>query len=81
MTTSIPDHIYDALFRPLSAATTSDSVLGRPNHNRTLLRAMLGPGLGITINEKLVRARSTGYTQDAWRNPQWRGEDASLREW
>ena len=45
------------------------------------LRVTPGPGLGITINEKLVRERSDAYTQDAWRNPQWRGEDGSLREW
>ncbi|KAG1862461.1 enolase C-terminal domain-like protein [Suillus tomentosus] len=29
-----------------------------------------GPGLGIVINEEL-----------AWRNPIWRGEDGSIREW
>ncbi|KAF8438150.1 enolase C-terminal domain-like protein [Boletus edulis BED1] len=45
------------------------------------IQAPSGPGLGIAINETLVRTRSAAYTRNAWRNPQWRGEDASLREW
>ncbi|KAF5310736.1 hypothetical protein D9619_007890 [Psilocybe cf. subviscida] len=41
------------------------------------------PGLGIEINEALVRERSAAYVanESAWRNPVWRGEDGSLREW
>ena len=36
-------------------------------------------GLGVEINEELVREAS----RDAppWRNPVWRGEDGALREW
>jgi len=41
------------------------------------------PGLGIEINEQLVRDKSKIYVKNesAWRNPVWRGEDGSLREW
>ncbi|KAF4618829.1 hypothetical protein D9613_010041 [Agrocybe pediades] len=42
-----------------------------------------GPGLGIEINEVLVREASENYLKNekAWRNPVWRGEDGSVREW
>jgi len=42
-----------------------------------------GPGLGIQIDEELVRRISANYVEKypAWRNPIWRGEDGSLREW
>ncbi|EIW78456.1 enolase C-terminal domain-like protein [Coniophora puteana RWD-64-598 SS2] len=41
-----------------------------------------GPGLGIQINEALVRERAeVCFTQPPWRNATWRGEDGSLREW
>jgi len=42
------------------------------------------PGLGIIVNEELVRTRAKEYSQasvGAWRNPIWRGEDGSIREW
>ena len=43
---------------------------------------LIGPGLGININEKLVREASEKYVHEkAWRNATWRGEDGSLREW
>jgi len=48
------------------------------------IQAPSGPGLGITINENIVRERSAAYSRagvQAWRNPMWRGEDGSLREW
>ncbi|KAF8814657.1 enolase C-terminal domain-like protein [Phlegmacium glaucopus] len=40
-------------------------------------------GLGIEINEQLVRKTSKAYVDEfpPWRNPVWRGEDGSLREW
>lgn len=44
----------------------------------------IGSGLGITINEELVRTRAKEHSQvgaEAWRNPIWRGEDGSIREW
>lgn len=38
-----------------------------------------GPGLGVEINEDLVREEaSKPFT---WRNPAWRGPDGDLREW
>ncbi|OCH85842.1 enolase C-terminal domain-like protein [Obba rivulosa] len=40
------------------------------------------PGLGININEQLVRQRATHYAEErAWRNAVWTGPDGSLREW
>ncbi|KAG8732707.1 hypothetical protein FRC11_011426 [Ceratobasidium sp. 423] len=46
------------------------------------VEALTGPGLGININEKLVREASEKYVHEkAWRNATWRGEDGSLREW
>ncbi|KAL5637031.1 hypothetical protein ACGC1H_000865 [Rhizoctonia solani] len=46
------------------------------------VEALAGPGLGIDINEKLVREASEKYVHEkAWRNTTWRGEDGSLREW
>ncbi|KZW04220.1 enolase C-terminal domain-like protein [Exidia glandulosa HHB12029] len=38
-----------------------------------------GPGLGVNINEELVR--KAALTAKAWRNPLWRDEDGSVREW
>ncbi|KAF8069119.1 enolase C-terminal domain-like protein [Lyophyllum atratum] len=45
--------------------------------------ALEGPGIGIEINEAMVREVSAKYvaTYPAWKNPVWRGEDGSLREW
>lgn len=46
-----------------------------------MVKTLTGPGLGIEINEDLVRKiakESEGYH---WRNPVWRGEDGSIREW
>jgi galactonate dehydratase len=43
-----------------------------------------GPGLGIVVNEDLVRTRAKEHSRvgvEAWRNPIWRGEDGSIREW
>jgi len=47
------------------------------------LEILQAPGLGIQINEELVRSKSETYANSkaAWRNPVWRGEDGSLREW
>jgi galactonate dehydratase len=38
-----------------------------------------GPGLGIEINEELVRERA--HEGHHWRNPIWRHDDGSLAEW
>lgn len=45
--------------------------------------ALQGPGLGIEMNEALIREVSARHVEKypAWRNPVWRGEDGSLREW
>ncbi|KAF8888542.1 enolase C-terminal domain-like protein [Infundibulicybe gibba] len=42
-----------------------------------------GPGLGIEMNEVLIRQISELYVRDhkPWRNPVWRGPDDGLREW
>ncbi|MEO3747506.1 galactonate dehydratase [Plantactinospora sp. B5E13] len=43
------------------------------------LRRPEAPGLGITVDEKAVRAAArTGH---AWRNPVWRHDDGSFAEW
>ncbi|KAF5356777.1 hypothetical protein D9756_006702 [Leucocoprinus leucothites] len=41
------------------------------------------PGLGIEVNEELVRNMSAQYVKKypAWRNPVWRGEDGTVVEW
>lgn len=39
-----------------------------------------GPGLGIEMNEELIREVSARYVEK-WRNPVWGGVDGSLREW
>lgn len=43
----------------------------------------IAPGLGIDINEELVREMSARYMKDyrAWRNPLWRGNDGTVIEW
>jgi galactonate dehydratase len=38
-----------------------------------------GPGLGIEVNEELVRQKATEGHR--WRNPIWRHEDGSFAEW
>lgn len=41
-----------------------------------------GSGLGVEINEALVRETSAQYVKEkAWRNEVWTGTDGSLREW
>ncbi|KAI0074077.1 enolase C-terminal domain-like protein [Panus rudis PR-1116 ss-1] len=46
------------------------------------VNALEGPGLGIQINEELVREAAKTYAKDTpWRNEVWTGPDGSLREW
>lgn len=46
------------------------------------VEALQGPGLGIEINEALVRETSEKYKNEkAWRNQVWRGPDGTQREW
>jgi len=44
-----------------------------------MVKAPQGPGLGVEINEELVREASR--TAPPWRNPVWRGQDGAVREW
>lgn len=44
-----------------------------------MVQAPQGVGLGVEINEELVREASCDAPP--WRNPVWRGEDGALREW
>ncbi|ELZ95895.1 mandelate racemase/muconate lactonizing family protein / galactonate dehydratase [Haloferax mucosum ATCC BAA-1512] len=37
------------------------------------------PGLGITIDEETVEARSEAHVE--WHNPTWRNEDGSITDW
>ncbi|KAJ4473134.1 enolase C-terminal domain-like protein [Lentinula aciculospora] len=44
--------------------------------------ALQGPGIGVEIDEDRVRKASEIYMKHtSWRNPLWRGEDGSLKEW
>ncbi|KAJ3556965.1 hypothetical protein NM688_g1734 [Phlebia brevispora] len=47
------------------------------------IQAPEGPGLGIEINEDLVRKASASYIIEGkpWRNDVWHGPDHALREW
>lgn len=44
-----------------------------------MVEALAGPGLGVEINEELVR--EVAAQPHNWRNPIWRGADGSFREW
>ena len=51
-------------------------------HNTTISDAPSGPGLGIVINEDLVREAAAAYAKEKpWRNEVWHGADNALREW
>ncbi|KIJ41199.1 hypothetical protein M422DRAFT_31822 [Sphaerobolus stellatus SS14] len=44
-----------------------------------MVNVPVGPGLGVTIDEELVR--KAARDAPAWRNPVWRGPDGAFREW
>lgn len=44
-----------------------------------MVAAPQGPGLGVQIDEDLVR--EAAKNAPPWRNPVWRGEDGAIREW
>lgn len=44
-----------------------------------MVEALTGPGLGIEINEELVR--KVAQEPHAWRTPVWRGPDGAVLEW
>ncbi|KAK9454602.1 enolase C-terminal domain-like protein [Dipodascopsis uninucleata] len=48
---------------------------------RGFVNALGGPGLGIEINEDLVRKAAEEFKDFSWRNPVWRGPDGGIREW
>lgn len=46
-----------------------------------MVPTLTGPGLGIEINEELVRKAAKENGDFSWRNPVWRGPDGAIREW
>jgi len=49
-----------------------------------MISILEGPGLGIQINEDLIReedAKHRAGQVNSWRNPIWRGPDGAIREW
>jgi len=43
---------------------------------------LTGPGLGIELNEDLIRKEAAEATRlQPWQNPVFRGPDGSVREW
>ena len=45
---------------------------------------LTGPGLGIEINEALIRSEAATVEKEGiapWQNPIFRGPDGSVREW
>jgi len=44
-----------------------------------MIKTLEAPGLGIAIDE--ARVRHAAASPHRWRNPAWRGNDGSLREW
>ena len=45
------------------------------------VKTLEGKGLGIEMDEELVRKVAVESKSFNWRNPVWRGEDGSVREW
>ncbi|KAI0628549.1 enolase C-terminal domain-like protein [Trametes polyzona] len=46
------------------------------------VEALDGPGLGIEVNETLIREAAAKHVDEkAWRNAVWKGDDGGLREW
>lgn len=46
-----------------------------------MIDLLTGPGLGIEINEELVRKQAEESKDFNWRNATWRGPDGGIREW
>jgi galactonate dehydratase len=42
---------------------------------------LTGPGLGIELDEDLIRKNAEENKDFSWRNPTWRGPDGAIREW
>lgn len=39
------------------------------------------PGLGIELNEELIRKNAEEHKDFSWRNPLFRGPNGEVREW
>lgn len=46
-----------------------------------MISLLEGPGLGIEIDEALVRKQAQESEGWHWRNPTWRGPGGDIREW
>lgn len=46
-----------------------------------MIDLLTAPGLGIEINEELVRKCAEEHKDFSWRNPIFRGRDGGVREW
>lgn len=46
-----------------------------------MIDLLTGPGLGIEMNEALIRQNAIENKDFSWRNPTWRGPDGGIREW
>lgn len=46
-----------------------------------MIASLSQPGLGIDIDEDLVRKAAKEINGFSWRNPVWRGPDGGIREW
>lgn len=42
---------------------------------------LTGAGLGIELDEELIRKNAEENKDFSWRNPTWRGPDGAVREW
>jgi galactonate dehydratase len=42
---------------------------------------LTGPGLGIELDEEMIRRCAEEHKDFSWRNPIFRGKDGGIREW
>lgn len=45
------------------------------------IELLTAPGLGIELDEDLIRKQAAESEGFHWRNPHWRGPDGGIREW
>ncbi|KAK4700614.1 galactonate dehydratase, partial [Phenoliferia sp. Uapishka_3] len=46
-----------------------------------MISLLTAPGLGIEMDEELIRKNAEDNSDFSWRNPTWRGPDGGIREW
>jgi galactonate dehydratase len=46
-----------------------------------MIDLLTGPGLGVELNEDLIRKQAEESKDFHWRNDTWRGPDGGIREW